>query len=243
MIREVCPIILLEKLTQLCWKTMVLCALQFHSLETSCFSRWGLALVSQLLTSTSFGWSWWPVAGLQLCIWPSLPLQSADVGPKLCLLTPGSLALTCKAVRFRCNTGALLFCVAAVVSWVDLFMSVIHSLIFLSVFMKQDSFSSLSILLARWTLMSCFCFSSNAILQLFPANRCYDSCCLKIRKISPAECSECPQGTGDALLRVSRCRFIWNTARNFAVFHGSQVATKAKRKIAQQLCQATYCCF
>lgn len=154
----------------LCWKTLVLCALQFHSLETSCFSHWGLAPVSQLLTSTSFGWRWWPVAGLQLCIWPSLPLQSADVGPKLCLLTPGRLTLTCKAVLFRCNTGALLFSVAAAVSWVDVFMSVIHVLIFLSVFMKWDSgsVSSPPILLTRWTLMSDFCFFSHAFFQFSP---------------------------------------------------------------------------
>lgn len=72
----------------LCGQTeVVLCALQIHSLETSCFPHWGLALVSHRLTSTSFGWSWWPVAGLQLHIWPPLPLQSAVVGSKPCLCT------------------------------------------------------------------------------------------------------------------------------------------------------------
>lgn len=116
-IQEVCPVILLKSSpNHLCRQTIVLCALQFHSLETSRFSHWGLALVSQLLTRTSFGWRWWPVAGLQLYIWPSLPLQSADVDPKLCLLTPGSLTLTCKAVLSKCNTGACLFCTAAVMS-------------------------------------------------------------------------------------------------------------------------------
>lgn len=138
----------------LCRQTVVLCALQFHSLETSCFSHWGLALVSQLLTSTSFGWRWWPVAGLQLYIWTSLPLQSADVGPRLCLLTPGSLTLTCKAVLFKCNTGAFLFCMAAVMSWVDLF--VCHSLTYFSFcFYKMRlwfSVSSPPILLTRWTV-------------------------------------------------------------------------------------------
>lgn len=153
----------------LCRQTVVLCALQFHSLETSCFSHWGLALVSQLLTSTSFGWRWWPVAGLQLYIWPSLPLQSANIGPKLCLLTPGNITLICKAVL--CNTGACLFCMAAVLSWVSLFMSVIYLLIFLSVFMKWDfgTLSSPPSLLTWWTLMSYFCFFSHAFLQLYPS--------------------------------------------------------------------------
>lgn len=78
--------------SHLCGQTeVVLCALQFHSLETSCFPHWGLALVSHLLTSTSFGWSWWPVAGLQLHIWPPLPPQSADVGPKPFLCTTDRL--------------------------------------------------------------------------------------------------------------------------------------------------------
>lgn len=71
----------------LCGQTeVVLCALQFNSLETSCFSRRGLALFSHHLTSTSFGWSWWPAAGLQLQIWPPLPLQSADVSPLVSVL-------------------------------------------------------------------------------------------------------------------------------------------------------------
>lgn len=43
--------------SSLCGQTeVVLCALQFHSLETSCFSHRGLALAPHLLTSTSFGY-------------------------------------------------------------------------------------------------------------------------------------------------------------------------------------------
>lgn len=100
--------------SHLCGQTeVVLCALQFHSLETSCFPHWGLAVVSHLLTSTSFGWSWWPVAGLQLHIWPPLPLQSADVGPMPCLCTIDRLhwlqgrkcSLTSTIVWHRCKLG------------------------------------------------------------------------------------------------------------------------------------------
>ena len=91
MIKEACPIITHEKLTQpsvwINWGSFVCFAVsQSKNLMFSPL-RLGLALISRLLTSTSFGWSWWPVAGLQLHIWPLLPLQSADVCPKPCMRT------------------------------------------------------------------------------------------------------------------------------------------------------------
>lgn len=50
----------------LCGQTVVvLCPLHFRSLETSCFSHRGLALAARLLTSTSFGYGCWPVAGFR----------------------------------------------------------------------------------------------------------------------------------------------------------------------------------
>lgn len=76
------PIITHEKCTQPSvwtnWGSFVCFA--FSQCRNLMFSplELGLALVSYLLTSTSFGSSWWPAAGLQLHIWPLLPLQSAD---------------------------------------------------------------------------------------------------------------------------------------------------------------------
>lgn len=91
MIKEASPIITHEKLTQpsvwINWGSFVCFAVsQSRNLMFSPL-RLGLALVSHLLTSTSFGWSCWPVPGLRLHIWPPLPLQSADVHPASCLCT------------------------------------------------------------------------------------------------------------------------------------------------------------
>lgn len=91
MIKEACPIITHEKLTQPSlwtnWGSFVCFAVsQSRNLMFSPL-RLGLAFVPHLLTSTSFGLSQWPVFGLQLHIWPPLPLQSADVAQNLvCVL-------------------------------------------------------------------------------------------------------------------------------------------------------------
>lgn len=82
MIKGASPIITHEKCTQPSvwtnWGSFVCFA--FSQCRNLMFSplELGLAFVSYLLTSTSFGSSWWPAAGLQLHIWPLLPLQSAD---------------------------------------------------------------------------------------------------------------------------------------------------------------------
>ena len=108
MIKEACPIITHEKLTQpsvwINWGSFVCFAVsQSRNLMFSPL-RLGSALVSHLLTSTSFGLSRWPVAGLQLHIWPPLPLQSADVDPKLCvLLTLASEPLNARQLWYRCS--------------------------------------------------------------------------------------------------------------------------------------------
>lgn len=69
MIKEACPIIIMKSSpNHLCGQTeVVLCALHFHSRETSCFPHWGLALVSPSFNQYFLGWK------LVTSGWPSAP--------------------------------------------------------------------------------------------------------------------------------------------------------------------------
>lgn len=158
----VCPIITAEKLTQpsvsenysfVCFAVSQSRNLMFFPLRLGS----GLPALDQYFLWLKVVTSGWPSALHMTFLTPAV----SRCWSKALFAYSWQPTLTCKAALFKCNTGACLF----YMSWVDSFLSVIHFLFsfFLSLFMKLDFFpvSSPPALLTRWTLNSYSWFFSH----------------------------------------------------------------------------------
>lgn len=137
MIKVVCPIITPEKLTQpsvsenysfVCFAVSQSRNLMFFPLRLGS----GLPALDQYFLWLKVVTSGWPSALHMTFLTPAV----SRCWSKALFAYSWQPTLTCKAALFKCNTGACLFCM----SWVDSFLSVIHFLFFLSLFMKWDLF-------------------------------------------------------------------------------------------------------
>lgn len=136
-IKVVCPIITPERLTQpsvsenysfVCFAVSQSRNLMFFPLRLGS----GLPALDQYFLWLKVVTSGWPSA-LHMTF---LTSAVSRCWSKALFAYSWQPTLTCKAALFKCNTGACLFCV----SWVDSFLSVIH---FLFLFMKWDFFPCL----------------------------------------------------------------------------------------------------
>lgn len=137
MIKVVCPIITPEKLTQpsvsenysfVCFAVSQSRNLMFFPLRLGS----GLPVLDQYFLWLKVVTSGWPSALHMTFLTPAV----SRCWSKALFAYSWQTTLTCKAALFKCNTGGFLFCM----SWVNSFLSVIHILFFLSLFMKWDFF-------------------------------------------------------------------------------------------------------